>query len=74
MTTKTYVVPNISCEHCTHTIESELSEVAGVQRVQADQTSKQVTVDFDAPATPEKIEAMLEEINYPPANQVELQP
>jgi copper chaperone CopZ len=73
MTTKTFVVPNISCGHCTHTIESELSEVAGVQSVKADQESKKVTVNFDAPATWDKIVATLEEINYPPANEVVLQ-
>lgn len=73
MTTKTFVVPNISCGHCTHTIESELSEMAGVQSVKADQATKQVTVSFDAPATWEQIVATLEEINYPPANEVVLQ-
>ena len=73
MTTKTFVVPGISCGHCTHTIESELSEVAGVQSVKADQNTKQVTVAFDAPATLDKIVATLEEINYPPANELTLQ-
>lgn len=68
MTTKTFTVPGISCGHCTHTIESELSEVAGVQRVQADQATKQVTVVWQEPASWEKIKATLEEINYPPAN------
>lgn len=73
MTTKTVVVPNISCGHCTHTIESELAELAGVQSVKADQETKKVTVNFDAPATWDKIVATLEEINYPPANEVVLQ-
>lgn len=73
MTSKTVVVPNISCGHCTHTIESELADVAGVQSVKADEESKKVTVDFEAPATWEKIVATLEEINYPPANEVVLQ-
>jgi copper chaperone len=73
MTTKTIVVPNISCGHCTHTIESELSELAGVQSVQADQETKKVIISFDAPATWDKIVATLEEINYPPANEVVLQ-
>jgi copper chaperone CopZ len=73
MTTKTVVVPNISCGHCTHTIESELADVAGVQSVKAEQESKKVTVNFDSPATWDKIVATLEEINYPPANEVTLQ-
>ena len=66
MTTKTFVVPGISCGHCTHTIESELAELAGVQSVKADQATKQVTVAFAAPATWEKIKDTLQEINYPP--------
>ncbi|GIV76140.1 heavy-metal-associated domain-containing protein [Litorilinea aerophila] len=66
MTTKTVTVPNISCDHCTHTIQMELSELAGVKQVQADAATKQVTVEWEAPATWEQIQALLEEINYPP--------
>ncbi len=72
MATKTVVVPNISCGHCTHTIESELSDLAGVQNVKADQATKKVTITFDAPATWDEIVATLEEINYPPAAEVAL--
>ncbi|MCB0198316.1 MAG: heavy-metal-associated domain-containing protein [Anaerolineae bacterium] len=73
METRTFVVPNISCGHCTHTIESELTDVAGVKSVNAEEETKIVTVAFEAPATWEKIVATLEEINYPPANEVALQ-
>jgi copper chaperone CopZ len=65
MTTKTFTVPNISCGHCTHTIEMEVGDLAGVTSVQAEEASKQVTVAWDSPATWEQIEALLEEINYP---------
>ena len=67
MSTKTFVVPNISCGHCTHTIEMEVSDVAGVTSVKADEASKEVTVEWDAPATWDEIKALLEEINYAPA-------
>jgi copper chaperone CopZ len=73
MTTKTFVVPNISCGHCTHTIESELAEINGVKSVKAEEASKKVTVTFDAPATWEQIVDTLTEIDYPPANEVALQ-
>lgn len=73
MTSKTFVVPNISCSHCTHTIEMELGDLVGVEQVKADEATKQVTVTYDEPATWEQIVATLEEINYPPANQVVLQ-
>jgi copper chaperone len=67
MQTKTFTVPNISCGHCTHTVEMELSDLAGVKTVKAEQESKQVFVEWDDPATWEKIETTLVEINYPPA-------
>jgi copper chaperone CopZ len=43
----------------------ELSEMEGIQSVDADAESKKVTVEFDSPASPEKIESLLAEINYP---------
>ncbi len=67
MTTKTFVVPNISCNHCTHTVQSELSDLAGVKSVAADVETRQVTVAWDEPANWQKIEALLKEINYAPA-------
>lgn len=65
MTTVTYTVPAISCGHCTHTIETEVSELKGVQSVKAEIESKKVVITFDAPADEQKIKALLAEINYP---------
>ena len=65
MTTVTYSVPAISCGHCTHTIETEVSELQGVQSVKAEIETKKVVITFDAPASEEKIKALLAEINYP---------
>lgn len=65
MTTITYSVPNISCGHCVHTIQTELAELTGVTRVTAVADTRQVTVDYEPPATPESIKALLAEINYP---------
>jgi copper chaperone CopZ len=65
MTTVTYTVPAIHCGHCTHTIEMEVGELQGVQSVKADQASKKVVINFDVPASEEKIKALLVEINYP---------
>lgn len=67
MTTVTYSVPAIHCMHCTHTIEMELSELAGVKSVKADMNSKDVVITFEAPASEEKIRALLAEIEYPVA-------
>ena len=68
MQSKTFAVPNISCGHCTHTIEMEIADIAGVSSVKADLDSRQVVVEWGEPATWEQIEAMLEEINYPAAS------
>ena len=68
MTTVTYLIPNISCHHCVHTIKSEVSELAGVEAVEANPATKQATITFDAPATEEKIKTLLAEINYPAAS------
>jgi copper chaperone CopZ len=65
MTTVTYSVPNISCGHCVHTIQTEMSELAGIQSVKADAVTKLVEITFDAPADESKIKALLAEINYP---------
>lgn len=66
MTTITYTVPRIHCGHCVHTIQTELGEIAGVRRVMAEQDSRKVVVEFEAPATQPAIEAKLVEIEYPP--------
>ncbi len=65
MKTVTYTIPNISCNHCVHTIKTELSDLAGVEAVDANVAAKQATIKFDAPATEEKIKETLAEINYP---------
>jgi len=67
MTSKTYSVPNISCGHCVHTIQTELAQLTGVARVEASQERKEVKVEFDAPATEDSIRALMAEINYPVA-------
>ena len=66
METKTFVVPNISCGHCVHTIENEVGDLQGVQSVKADEKSKQVTIQWDKPATWTQIVSTLTEIEYPP--------
>lgn len=63
--TVTYRVPNMSCNHCVHTIERELQGVQGVLQVKADLATKQVTITFDAPATEEVLKRTLADIDYP---------
>jgi copper chaperone len=68
MTTVKYSIPNISCGHCVHTIQSEVGDLPGVQSVQADQAAKTALIVFDSPATEEQIKNLLAEINYPVLN------
>jgi copper ion binding protein len=68
MTTVTYSIPNISCNHCIHTIQSEVGELAGVKSVQANVETRQAVIIFDTPATEELIKRLLAEIDYPVLN------
>ena len=68
MESKKFSVPNITCGHCVMTIQRELSEIDGVKKVEGDPTAKEINVEWDAPATLEKIKSTLEEINYPAAD------
>lgn len=65
MTTVTYNIPAMHCNHCTHTVEMEVGELEGVQQVKANLDTKKVEITFDTPASEEKIKAVLAEIDYP---------
>ena len=65
MKTAIYNIPNISCGHCVNTIQLELSDLEGIDSVEASAENKTAIVTFDQPATDEKIRALLAEINYP---------
>jgi copper chaperone CopZ len=67
MERKTFQVPNIGCDGCVRTIKNELGEIPGVKQVEGAVDTKIVTVEWDNPATWQKITSVLEEIEYPPA-------
>ncbi len=67
MESKTFQVPNIGCDGCVRTIKSEVAELAGVASVDANKDSKQVTVQWQSPASWEQIKTKLVEIDYAPA-------
>jgi copper chaperone CopZ len=51
------------------TIEREVGELEGVTSVKAEQATKMVTVAWQEPPTSwEKIQALLNELNYAPEN------
>ncbi|MEE9494942.1 MAG: heavy-metal-associated domain-containing protein [Desulfobacterales bacterium] len=65
METTTLSVPKISCGHCVMTIKEELSGLEGVKGVQGDPENKNITVEWETPASLEKIKDSLKKIDYP---------
>lgn len=66
MSVVTFKIPNISCGHCVHTITMELGDMEGVRSVEADAQTKLTRIEYEPPATKEKIIALLQDIQYPP--------
>jgi copper chaperone len=60
--TRIYRVPGISCDHCKHAIEGEVSKVAGVDGVDVDIDQRIVTVEGDA--TDSAVRAAIDEAGY----------
>ena len=67
MAKNTFSIPNISCGHCVNAIKDELSEMQGVKSVEGSPEAKTVDVEWEAPASVDKIKETLKEINYPAA-------
>jgi copper chaperone len=67
MQKQSFNIPKISCGHCVHAIKSELNEMAGIKSVEGDVQKKTVVVEWDAPASVDKIKSKLKEIDYPAA-------
>jgi copper chaperone CopZ len=65
MPSETFHIPNISCGHCTHAVETELKALKGVSDANGDIEGKSVTVTWEEPADRGAILATLKEINYP---------
>ena len=65
--TRTVTCPDISCGHCTRTIETELAELPGVISVNAESASRRVTVTWEPPADWPAVATLLAEIGFPPA-------
>lgn len=63
MTTLSYAVPGVSCEHCQHAISAEVIRVAGVESVEVDLERKVVVVAGDA-FSDEEVRAAIDEAGY----------
>jgi len=67
MEKKLLSIPNINCGHCVMAIKNELGDIKGVSKIEGDIGKKEITVEWDAPATLDQIKSALKEINYPAA-------
>jgi copper chaperone len=61
--TVTYNVPDVSCAHCKHSIESEVAQVQGVESVAVDLEAKTVTV-VAGPLDEQAVVAAIDEAGY----------
>ena len=68
MVTRTFSVPNISCDHCVMTIKRELGALDGVLSVEGDAEKKQILVDYESEDDLQRIIELMEEIGYPVAS------
>ena len=63
----TLSIPNISCHHCTMTIERETKDVPGVLEVEASVEAKTTTFTLENAAALADVKTLLAEIGYPAA-------
>lgn len=61
-------VPDVSCDHCIHTVTTALKELQGVDKVNVDLDTKLVDVVYDASKVNEQqMREVLDEAGYPVA-------
>ena len=64
MTSATFVVTGMHCDHCELSVQEEISELEGVLEVRADHRTGQVTVTSTAPLDPAAVAAAVDEAGY----------
>lgn len=64
MTTSTYTVTGMTCNHCVMSVTEEVSEVEGVTDVDVDLASGQLKVTSDGPVAESAIRDAVEEAGY----------
>jgi len=64
MTSATFTVTGMHCDHCELSVREEISELEGVLEVRADHRTGQVTVTSTAPLDPTAVAAAVDEAGY----------
>lgn len=67
VTTSTYLVSGMTCEHCVNAVTSELREIDGVSGVQVELVAggeSAVTVTSEGDLSPDDVAAAIDEAGY----------
>ena len=64
LSTETYNVTGMTCDHCSRSVSAEVHAVAGVTAVDVDLATGRVTVTSEQPVSPETIREAVEEAGY----------
>jgi copper ion binding protein len=64
MTTATYRVTGMTCDHCVRAVTEEVGRLAGVTNVEVDLASGTMAVSSDAPLDQDAVRAAVDEAGY----------
>lgn len=64
MTTATYQVRGMTCDHCVRAVSAELSRIGGVSDVKVDLATGAVTVESAALLSADAVRAAVDEAGY----------
>jgi copper ion binding protein len=64
VTTSTYTVTGMTCEHCVGAVREEVGRIPGVTDVAVDLPSGVVTITSEQPVSADQVRAMVDEAGY----------
>ena len=64
MTTTTYTVRGMTCDHCVNAVSTEVGALSGVTAVAVDLATGTVTVTSGQPLDPDAVRAAVDEAGY----------
>ena len=64
MTTATYQVKGMTCDHCVRAVSAELGSIGGVSDVKVDLATGAVTVESATPIPGDAVRAAVDEAGY----------
>ena len=64
MTSTTYRVEGMTCDHCVRAVRAEVGAIEGVSEVEVDLTTGEVAVTSDAPLDAAAVRAAVDEAGY----------